>query len=96
MQVDARRSGGSPGFDPVSPDAQQQHFVLVHGIGHAAWCWYKVITFLRLRGYQVSAVDLTGAGINRVVPAENVTTVAQYTQPLIDLLASLPPSEKVT
>ncbi|KAG5614738.1 hypothetical protein H5410_014562 [Solanum commersonii] len=26
----------------------KNHFVLVHGACHGAWCWYKVVTILRI------------------------------------------------
>ncbi|XP_024540090.1 putative methylesterase 13, chloroplastic isoform X2 [Selaginella moellendorffii] len=78
--------------------SQQQnassHFVLVHGAGHGAWCWYKVIDQLQKRGHRVSAVDLTSAGINGVDP-RSVTSLEQYSGPLLQLLRSVLRGHKI-
>ncbi|EFJ10380.1 hypothetical protein SELMODRAFT_128357 [Selaginella moellendorffii] len=78
--------------------SQQQnassHFVLVHGAGHGAWCWYKVIDQLQKRGHRVSDVDLTSAGINGVDP-RSVTSLEQYSGPLLQLLRSVPRGHKI-
>ena len=37
-------------------------FVLVHPAWHGAWCWRKVIPFLRASGHEVYAPTLTGLG----------------------------------
>ncbi|EEF43368.1 alpha/beta hydrolase, putative [Ricinus communis] len=58
-------------------------FVLVHGAGHGAWCWYKVLPLLRSSGYNVTAIDLAASGIN---PLQ--ITVG-------DLLQSLPANESI-
>jgi pimeloyl-ACP methyl ester carboxylesterase len=39
-------------------------FVLVHGIGHGAWCWKGTSDRLRRRGHQVVAVDLPLTGLD--------------------------------
>ncbi|EEF43369.1 hypothetical protein RCOM_0939800 [Ricinus communis] len=41
-----------------------KHFVLLHGAGSGAWCWYKLIPMLRSYGYNVTAVDLAASEIN--------------------------------
>jgi hypothetical protein len=61
----------------------------VHGIGGGAWFWFEIVTLLEHSGFTATAVDLTSNGINKAV-ADNVTTVAQYTKPLIDAIASAP------
>ncbi|KAL5991344.1 hypothetical protein ACLOJK_012251 [Asimina triloba] len=73
---------------------RQHHFVLVHGICHGAWCWYKITALLEKAGHRVSAVDLVGAGIDRD-DADAVRTFAEYNMPLEDLLLALPQGEKV-
>lgn len=70
------------------------HFVLVHGGGFGAWCWYKTIALLEEAGYRATAIDLTGSGIHSFDP-NSITDLAQYTQPLTDFLEKLPDGEKV-
>ncbi|KAL6012519.1 hypothetical protein ACLOJK_003008 [Asimina triloba] len=69
----------------------EQHFILVHGACHGAWCWYKLATLLRSAGHRATPVDLAGSGINPENLVGKVSTFADYTQPLLDALASLPP-----
>ena len=40
------------------------HFVLVHGGGFGAWCWYKTIAPLEEGGFKATAVDLLGSDIH--------------------------------
>lgn len=63
------------------------HFVLVHGLGHGAWCWYKVTALLQAAGHTVTPLDLTSNGNSKVV-ADTVTSVAHYLQPLTHFLAN--------
>ncbi|CAK7329802.1 unnamed protein product [Dovyalis caffra] len=71
-----------------------KHFVLVHGIGHGAWCWYKLAPLLRSSGHNVTTIDLAASGIDpRQV--SDLRSISDYIRPLRDLLASLPPNEKV-
>lgn len=69
-------------------------FVLVHGEGFGAWCWYKNIALLEESGLLPIALDLAGSGIN-TRDANNVTTLADYSKPLLDFLQNLPEDEKV-
>ncbi|GER27567.1 methyl esterase 12 [Striga asiatica] len=69
-------------------------FVLVHGEGFGAWCWYKTIALLEENGLLPIAFDLTGSGID-LTDTKNVTTMAEYSKPLIDYLEKLPEDEKV-
>ncbi|KAJ9177201.1 hypothetical protein P3X46_012440 [Hevea brasiliensis] len=73
---------------------QQKHFVLVHGACHGAWSWYKLKPLLETTGHQVTALDLAASGIH-MKPIQEVHTLSEYTQPLLELLASLPPNERV-
>ncbi|KAK4594502.1 hypothetical protein RGQ29_018259 [Quercus rubra] len=70
------------------------HFVLVHGGGFGAWCWYKTITLLEESGYRVDAVDLAGSGIH-TFDTNSITSLAQYVKPLTDILEKLGDGEKV-
>ncbi|XAR57836.1 Polyneuridine-aldehyde esterase [Bertholletia excelsa] len=73
---------------------QMKHFVLVHGCGHGAWCWYKLQPLLESAGHRVTALDLAAAGEN---PAKisDLQTFRDYSKPLLDFMASIPEGEKV-
>ena len=72
----------------------KKHFVLVHGACHGAWSWYKLKPRLESAGHRVTALDLAASGINRKA-IQDVHTMYEYTEPLLEYLASLPPNEKV-
>ncbi|MFE3837791.1 alpha/beta fold hydrolase [Pseudogemmobacter sonorensis] len=36
--------------------------LLIHGSGHGAWCWHRVIPALRALGHDARAIDLPGRG----------------------------------
>ncbi|KAF8088762.1 hypothetical protein N665_0530s0017 [Sinapis alba] len=74
--------------------SETKRFVLVHGGGFGAWCWYRTITLLEKHGFQVDAVDLTGSGVSST-DTNNVTSLAHCSKPLLHFLESLQPSEKV-
>ena len=69
-------------------------FVLVHGEGFGAWCWYKTIALLEEAGLVPIAIDLTGSGID-LADTNSVTTLAEYSKPLISYLENLPEDEQV-
>lgn len=71
-----------------------EHFVLVHGAGHGAWCWFRLLRLLQDSGHRVSAVDLAGAAGSLVDP-NHVRSFDDYNAPLLDLMASLPAGDKV-
>lgn len=77
-------------------EASQQHFVLIHGLGHGAWCWYKIVTLLKQKGHRVAALDLTSNGINRAASTEQVNSIAHYAEPLLQYISNLSNDEKVT
>ncbi|OAY77514.1 putative esterase PIR7A [Ananas comosus] len=64
-----------------------RHFILVHGMCHGAWCWYKVASMLNSAGHRVTAVDLAGSGVDprRI---EELRSFAEYSQPLMDAMAA--------
>ncbi|KAI8030236.1 Salicylic acid-binding protein 2 [Camellia lanceoleosa] len=72
----------------------QTHFVLVHGACHGAWCWYKLKPLLESHGHKVTALDLSASGIN-MKKIEELRTLYDYTEPLMEVMESLPPGEKV-
>ncbi|XP_058081643.1 salicylic acid-binding protein 2-like [Magnolia sinica] len=74
---------------------EKKHFVLVHGACHGAWCWYKVAALLTSAGNRVTVVDLAASGINTKKFEDEVLTFSDYSQPLLDIMASLPPQERV-
>ncbi|KAL0343625.1 UNVERIFIED_CONTAM: Polyneuridine-aldehyde esterase [Sesamum angustifolium] len=73
---------------------KKQHFLLVHGACHGAWNWYGLVTKLRSDGYRVTALDMASGGVNpkRV---EEIRSVVDYCQPLLEFLTDLPAGEKV-
>ncbi|KAG2715499.1 hypothetical protein I3760_03G081400 [Carya illinoinensis] len=75
-------------------DLETNHFVLVHGGGFGAWCWYKTIALLEESGFKVSAIELTGSGIH-AYDTNNITSLSQYVEPLTDFLENLAEGEKV-
>ncbi|CAH2053340.1 unnamed protein product, partial [Thlaspi arvense] len=79
---------------PVSPQHGRAHFVLVHGAGHGAWCWYKLIPILKSQGHNVTAVDLSASGID-LRRAETLRSVTENIKPLMGLMKSLREDEKV-
>lgn len=75
-------------------DLETNHFVLVHGGGFGAWCWYKTIALLEEAGFKVTAVDLTGSGIHSF-DSNSIASLSQYVQPLTEFLEKLADGEKV-
>lgn len=71
-----------------------KHFVLVHGICHGAWCWYKLLPLLEQAGHRATALDLGACGVHpkRI---EDVGSMSDYLQPLMEFMASLPDDERV-
>ncbi|RZC54550.1 hypothetical protein C5167_013404 [Papaver somniferum] len=93
----------NPGGDSLANDKQQavdlenfktKKFVLVHGEGFGAWCWYKTIASLEEVGLLPIALDLVGSGIDQT-DSNKVGTLADYSKPLINYLRDLPEDEKV-
>ncbi|CAO2167643.1 unnamed protein product [Urochloa humidicola] len=72
---------------------QRHHFVMVHGVCHGAWSWYKVSTLLSSAGHRVTALDMAACGA-RPGRAEEVKSFEEYCRPLLDAVAALPPGEK--
>ncbi|KAL6012528.1 hypothetical protein ACLOJK_003017 [Asimina triloba] len=71
-----------------------KHFILVHGGCHGAWCWYKLSTLLTSAGHQVTALDLAACGVHpkRI---EEMNTLHDHVQPLMELMASIPSHKRV-
>ncbi|GMP59494.1 hypothetical protein CsSME_00022761 [Camellia sinensis var. sinensis] len=70
-------------------ETSAKHFVLVHGICHGAWCWYKLATLLRAVGHRVTALDLGGCGVDPR-RLDEMASISDYLQPLMEFMASLP------
>ncbi|KAF5463872.1 hypothetical protein F2P56_014000 [Juglans regia] len=64
-----------------------KHFVLVHGAGHGAWCWYKVASLLKSSGHKVTVLDLAASGIHPKQLHE-VKSLSEYLEPLMEFMAS--------
>ncbi|CAH8300645.1 unnamed protein product [Eruca vesicaria subsp. sativa] len=69
-------------------------FVLVHGVCHGAWCWYKIIPHLKAAGHSVVAVDLAASGIS-TVKVEEIQSLKDYSKPLLDFLDDEEEDDKV-
>ncbi|CAH9090622.1 unnamed protein product [Cuscuta epithymum] len=78
----------------VAAPPEPPHFVLIHGVGGGAWCWYKLRCLMESSGYKVSCLDLKAAGIDPS-NANDILCFEDYNKPLLDFLASLPPHQQV-
>lgn len=74
--------------------AEAPHFVLIHGIGGGAWCWYKIRCLMENSGYKVTCLDLKGAGIDHTDP-NTILSFQDYNQPLLHFLSTLPDNHQV-
>nr|XP_010921787.1 probable esterase PIR7A [Elaeis guineensis] len=74
--------------------ASKKHFILVHGMGHGAWCWYKLAPLLRSAGQRVTALDLAASGRNPE-PLNELRSFSDYSAPLMEAMASIPSGERV-
>lgn len=79
---------------PSQNPFEKKHFVLVHGAGHGAWCWYKIATLLTAAGHNVTTLDLVASGIDPM-QVQQIHSFIDYSEPLIKLMASLPPHDRV-
>ncbi|CAO1940850.1 unnamed protein product [Urochloa humidicola] len=79
--------------EEIGKHHHQHHFVLVHGVCHGAWSWYKVASLLSSAGHRVTALDMAACGA-RPERAEEVPSFEEYSRPLLDAVAALPPGEK--
>lgn len=68
--------------------------ILIHGEGFGAWCWYKTIALLEETGLNPVALDLTGSGID-LTDTKDVTSLGDYSKPLVDYLENLQGDEQV-
>lgn len=73
----------------------QPTFVLVHGAGMGAWCWFKVLAELKQQRFDAVAIDLASAGIHPA-DANSVTTIDQLAQPLLDFVANFSGQKNVS
>ncbi|CAM0958849.1 unnamed protein product [Alopecurus aequalis] len=65
------------------------HFILVHGLGHGAWCWYKLVVALEAAGHRVTAIDLAASGMHSA-RIDEVHSFDDYSRPLLDAVAAAP------
>ncbi|KAF8648834.1 hypothetical protein HU200_064534 [Digitaria exilis] len=72
----------------------EEHFVLVHGACHGAWCWFKLASLLQATGHRVSCIDLAGAAGSLVDP-DDVRSFDEYDAPLVEFMAALPDGHKL-
>ncbi|XP_075484071.1 methylesterase 17-like isoform X1 [Primulina tabacum] len=72
----------------------EAHFVLIHGIGGGAWCWYKIKCVMENSGHRVTCLDLASAGIDQTDP-NTVLSFQDYNRPLVEFLQSLEDGQQV-
>ncbi|CAO2830809.1 unnamed protein product [Amaranthus hypochondriacus] len=77
-----------------SNSCYKKHLVLVHGACHGAWAWYKVKPLLEAAGHRVTVLDMAASGIHPK-KIHDLKTIHDYSEPLIQLIASLPDDQKV-
>ncbi|ESQ47002.1 hypothetical protein EUTSA_v10027888mg [Eutrema salsugineum] len=65
----------------------KKRFVLIHGVCHGAWTWYKVKPVLEAAGHIVSALDLAASGIS-TTRLEEIQSLEDYSKPLLEFLSS--------
>ena len=63
------------------------NYVLVHGSGHGAWCWQRIVPLLEAKGHNVAAVDLPGNGHDDTPLAD--VTLETYAEHVCGVLDSL-------
>ena len=61
-------------------------FLLVHGSGHGAWCFEKLLKELKNIGHSAEAIDLPGHGYNKI-PIKDVT-LEKYSSKILKSLSS--------
>jgi alpha-beta hydrolase superfamily lysophospholipase len=74
--------------------SSSHHFVLVHGMCHGGWVWYKLATLLNEAGYRVTAPDLAACGLHPK-RLEEVHTFGEYCEPLMEVMEAVPANERV-
>ncbi|KAF8041280.1 hypothetical protein BT93_A0023 [Corymbia citriodora subsp. variegata] len=72
----------------------KKHFVLVHGVCHGAWCWYRVATHLESSGHKVTALDMAASGVHPKQP-QDLKSIVEYVEPLMECLGCLGQRERV-
>ena len=61
-------------------------FILVHGAYHGAWCYSKLVPFLKDAGHAVIALDLPGHGNNpRPIHQITLSNYVKHVCEIIDL-----------
>ncbi|KAI8542247.1 hypothetical protein RHMOL_Rhmol08G0123700 [Rhododendron molle] len=75
-------------------DQSGRHFVLVHGAGHGAWCWYKLATLLKSAGHRATALDMAASGVHPK-QVDELRSMSDYSQPLMEFMESLPADDQV-
>ncbi|XP_078159498.1 methyl jasmonate esterase 1-like [Carex rostrata] len=76
------------------PTPSSRHFVLVHGMCHGGWAWYKLATLLNEAGHHVTAPDLAACGLHPK-RLDEVNTFEEYCEPLMEVMEAVPANERV-
>ncbi|KAG1338660.1 esterase PIR7B-like [Cocos nucifera] len=75
-------------------EESKKHFILVHGMCHGAWCWYKLATLLGSAGQRVTALDLAASGVHPK-RLDELRSFSDYSAPLMEAMTSIPYGERV-
>lgn len=70
----------------MGDNKERKHFVLVHGVGHGAWSWFKMKPLLEGAGHRVTAVNLSASGTNCSKRLEDLHTLHDYSTPLLEIM----------
>ncbi len=81
-------AAGLLGGCATEPAARREHFVLIHGGWHGAWCWSRLAARLRDAGHAVTAPDLPAHG-DDATPLEEAS-LASYVKRVTDVLDASP------
>lgn len=81
-------AAGLLGGCATEPAPRREHFVLIHGGWHGAWCWSRVAAKLREAGHVVTAPDLPAHGDDRT-PVEQAS-LKSYVHTVTDVLDASP------
>ncbi|XP_056160968.1 putative inactive methylesterase 20 [Syzygium oleosum] len=81
-------------FEQNEASLESKHFVLVHGSGHGACCWYKIAKLLRSSGHRVTALDLVASGIDPL-QVKSLQSISEYFKPLRGVMEGLASHETV-
>ncbi|MCH2172469.1 alpha/beta fold hydrolase [Myxococcota bacterium] len=70
------------GLEPQGRVDATEHFLLIHGGSHGAWCWQACVEALERRGHRATAIDLPGHGSDET--SRELVTLESYVDAVSD------------